>query len=100
EEPGPFDEGTEPGEDGRPGTDTMTEDADLARVGVDQPHEHPQGRGLPRAVRAEEPQHLALFHLERQVGDGEVAVLVRLCQARYLQWDVAVLFVSLPVPSE
>src|SRR3954454_1128324 len=63
------------------GAGGVPEDADPARRRPDQTHEHPQGRRLARAVRAEQAEDLPAAHLEGKVADGDEAVLVRLGHA-------------------
>ena len=48
--------------------------ASRPRVGADQAEQHPQARGLARAVRAEQTAHLALLDREAEVVDREHAL--------------------------
>ena len=58
---------------GLPGPHRLAEQARLAGGGVDQAEQHPQARGLARAVRAEQSADLTLLDLEAQVVDREHA---------------------------
>src|SRR6202012_4734601 len=49
-------EPAEPRQRGPPGVDLPAEDRDRARVGMEQAHQRPQGRGLARAVGPEQAQ--------------------------------------------
>jgi hypothetical protein len=46
-------------------------DGDRARVGLEDPRDAAQRRGLARAVRTDEPEHLARAHLEAHRVDGD-----------------------------
>jgi hypothetical protein len=50
--------------------DRRVEHPRRAGGGTQQPEHHADGRGLPRAVRTEEAEHLAGGHLEGEVLDG------------------------------
>ncbi|ESU47784.1 hypothetical protein P376_4235 [Streptomyces sp. HCCB10043] len=65
-----LDEGAHPGEDRRSRPDGLPEDADLALVGGDEPHEHAQRGRLARAVGSQQPEHLALLDAEGQLAHG------------------------------
>ncbi|MCY1437419.1 hypothetical protein D9M71_535790 [compost metagenome] len=54
------------------GLDVETEDARGAGGRREETGEHLHGGGLAGTVRAEEPQHLPLLHIERQVIDRRV----------------------------
>src|SRR5438067_3880006 len=58
----------------------MTEERDLARVGVGEPEEHPQRRCLARAIGADEPEALAAHELEVDAGD-DLAPPIRFADA-------------------
>src|SRR6185369_14858664 len=53
---------------------------DAARVARNEPHDHVERRRLARAVRAEEADHLALVHVEREPSD-DLAGFVALFEA-------------------
>jgi hypothetical protein len=53
----------------------VAQDGHSARVGVDQPEQHPDGRGLARAVRPQEAMDAAQRHVEIQALNGDVAAL-------------------------
>ncbi len=59
--------------------DRAAVDGNLARVGAHQTHDHVEGRGLARAVRAEQADDLALVDVQRDVLD-DLAAAVRLLQ--------------------
>src|SRR5215472_16123046 len=46
-------------------------EADVAVVGEEEAGEQVENRGLPRSVRTDQPQHLALGHGEIEAADGE-----------------------------
>src|SRR5437588_763088 len=50
-------------------------DARRARVGAQQRHEQANGGGFARAVGAKEAKHLALFHLEGDIGNTTLAAV-------------------------
>ena len=66
------------------GRHPLAEEPRLARARTDQPQQHPQARGLARAVRAEQPAHLTALHREGQVVDREHARAEALGQAEDL----------------
>ena len=47
-----------------------TVELDAAVRRLEQPHQNLDGRALARAVRPEQPEHLARTHLERHMLDG------------------------------
>ena len=55
----------------RLGQDVEARDPSLSRARPDEAREHLYGRGLPRAVRSQEPEDLALEDLEGDVVDGD-----------------------------
>ncbi len=67
QKPGSLDEAADPGEHGGSRRDLLTEDLDLAGVGSQQAGDQAQGRGFSGAIRAEQAEHLAAPHRERQV---------------------------------
>jgi len=53
----------------------VTVDQHLPARGLDEPRDDAHGGALARAVGSEEPEHLAVAHVEREAADGlEVAV--------------------------
>ena len=56
------------------------------RIGARQPDDHVERRGLPGAVRAEQPDHLALLNRNVDVTD-DGSVLVRLPDSNGLEHD-------------
>ena len=60
-----------------------SQDAGAARARPDQPKEHPDRRGLPRAVRPEKPEDLALVDAGVEV-DDPAALAIPACQAAQL----------------
>ena len=66
------------------GRHPLAEQPRLARARTDQPQQHPQARGLARAVRAEQPAHLTALDREAQVVDREHARAEALGQAEDL----------------
>ena len=87
QEAGALDERADPGEHRRARADGVAEDRISPLVGRDQAHQHAQGRGLARAVRPEQAEHLALLDPEGQVADRAVPVRVPLARAPDRQRD-------------
>jgi hypothetical protein len=53
------------------GVDRPAAPAHLAPVGLQHPQDDPHGGGLASAVRADEPEHLAFPHREREIIEGD-----------------------------
>ena len=70
--------------------DVLAADERAARVGLRQRRQHADGRRLPGAVRAEQPEHLALAHRERHAVErlhGLVALVEVLCDDRVHRFE-------------
>ena len=65
QEAGTLDERADRGQHVGPGVHRLAVDEDLTGVRPDQPDQHPDGRGLARAVRPQQPDHLAGLGAER-----------------------------------
>ncbi len=74
--PRSFDQGSHTREHFFAGTDLFSENLDAAAIGLGEPQEHPEGRGLSGTIVAEKTVDLSFFHGEGQViysGGGTVA---------------------------
>src|SRR5262249_53582231 len=62
------------------GRDALTKERGAARRGMNEANEHPEARGLARAIRTEQAEHLAALDREAQVIDGDHPALEALGQ--------------------
>ena len=80
QEAGTFDETSYPGKDLGPCVNLGTEHQDPAGGRANESHHHSEGGGLPRAVRAQEPEDLAAMHVETHVLDRSDTAGIGLAQ--------------------